>query len=65
MMAGELSRAGALGASQFGFDALYRVLRPEPCDELLDAAAKGARMRMRCSSREDVRWLWRSILDIG
>jgi hypothetical protein len=39
----ELSGAGALGASQFGFDALDRVVRPELSDELLDATAEGAR----------------------
>ena len=39
----ELSGADALGASQFGFHALDRVLHPELSDELLDAAAKGAR----------------------
>jgi hypothetical protein len=35
-------RAGALGASQFGFHAPDRVLRPEPRDEFLDAAPKCA-----------------------
>ena len=39
----KLSGAGALGASHFGFDALDRVLYPELSDELLDAAAEGAR----------------------
>jgi hypothetical protein len=33
----EFARAGALGASQFGFHAPDRVLRPEPRDEFLDA----------------------------
>jgi hypothetical protein len=32
-----------LAPSHFGFDALDRVLCPELSDELLDAAAEGAR----------------------
>jgi hypothetical protein len=47
----QLSRAGALGASQFGFHAPDRVLRSEPRDEFLDAAPKGA--------HEDALFLWR------
>ena len=47
----ELSRAGAPSASQFGFHALDRVLRPEPRDQSLDAAPKGA--------HEDTLFLWR------
>jgi hypothetical protein len=47
----ELSRAGALGASQFGFHAPDRALRPEPRDEFLDAAPKG--------THEDALFLWR------
>ena len=47
----ELSRAGAPGASQFGFHAPHRVLRPEPRDEFLDVAPKGA--------HEDGLFLWR------
>jgi len=47
----ELSRAGAPGASQFGFQALDRILRPEPRDEFLDAAPKGA--------HEGALFLWR------
>jgi hypothetical protein len=47
----ELSRAGALGASQFGFHSPHRVLRPEPRDEFLDVAPKGA--------HEDGLFLWR------
>src|ERR1700677_970207 len=39
----KLSRAGALGAARFAFEALDRGLRPELCDELLDAAAESAR----------------------
>src|SRR5271169_5546488 len=39
----KLSRAGALGAAQFAFEALDRGLRSELCDELLDAAAESAR----------------------
>ena len=37
----ELSRAGALGASQFGFDALDRVVRPALRDELLELCTRG------------------------
>jgi hypothetical protein len=39
----ELSGAEALGASQFGFHALDRVLHPELSDKLVDTAPKGAR----------------------
>jgi hypothetical protein len=59
----ELSRAGALGAPQFGFDALDGVFRPESRNEFLDATPE-TRMRMRCSCGEGVKSLWRSILDI-
>ena len=61
----ELSGAEALGASQFGFDALDRVLHPELSDEFLDAAVKGAREEALCRAEgEGVKSLWRSILDI-
>src|ERR1700685_4204650 len=38
----ELSRAGAPGAPQFGFDALDRVFRPASRNELLDPAPEDA-----------------------
>jgi hypothetical protein len=38
----ELSRAGALGAPQFGFDALDGVFRPESRNEFLDATPEDA-----------------------
>ena len=62
----ELSRAGALGAPQFGFDALDRVLRPD-CATSSSTPHPRTRMRMRCScgEGEGVKSLWRSILDIG
>ena len=46
----ELSRAGALGAPQFGFDALDGVFRPESRNEFLDAAPEGA--------HEDALFVW-------
>jgi hypothetical protein len=61
----ELSRAGALGAPQFGFDALDGVFRPESRNEFLDAAPEDAlRMRCLCGEGEGVQSLRRSILDI-
>jgi len=47
----ELSRAGALGAPQFGFDALDGVFRPESRNEFLDAAPQDA--------HEDALFVWR------
>ena len=47
----ELSRAGALGAPQFGFDALDGVFRPESRNEFLDAATEEA--------HEDALFMWR------
>jgi hypothetical protein len=47
----ELSRAGAFGAPQFGFDALDGVFRPESRNEFLDAATEEA--------HEDALFMWR------
>src|SRR3984957_18864359 len=47
----ELSRAGALGAPQFGFDALDGVFRPESRNEFLDATPK--------DSHDDALLVWR------
>jgi hypothetical protein len=47
----ELSRAGAPGALQFGFDALDGVFRPESRNEFLDAAPQDA--------HEDALFVWR------
>jgi hypothetical protein len=47
----ELSRAGALSAPQFGFDALDGVFRPESRNEFLDATPK--------DSHDDALLVWR------
>jgi hypothetical protein len=47
----ELSRAGALGAPQFGFDALDGVFRPESRNEFLDATSEDA--------HDDALFVWR------
>jgi hypothetical protein len=47
----ELSRAGAPGAPQFGFDALDRVFRPASRNELLDPAPEDA--------HDDALFVWR------
>jgi hypothetical protein len=61
----KLSGAGALGASHFGFDALDRVLYSDLSDELLEAAAEGAREEALLPTEgEGVKSLWRSILDM-
>ena len=61
----ELSRAGALSAPQFGFDALDGVFRPELRNEFLDATPEDAHEDALFVWRgRGVKSLWRSILDI-